>query len=142
MLPILGNNLDIPNAARQSGTGTVGRAIAISQSGGDVLCLESQSEIKRVRLPTKCATVLEWQLFLLLCVYAPQVCDNLITDPRHVKCDVAPVFYSVVVVVVFPVWLFWKFKMAHQLPPSVNCSLNDIDLTALKVRICNAWMRF
>lgn len=23
--------------------------------------------------------------------------------------------------------------MAHQMPPSVNCSLDDIDLTALKV---------
>ena len=33
--------------------------------------------------------------------------------------------------------LFWfrdtHYKMAHQVPPSVNCSLDDIDLTALKV---------
>lgn len=29
----------------------------------------------------------------------------------------------------------WRIKMAHNLAPSVNCSLDDIDLNALKVRI-------
>lgn len=28
-----------------------------------------------------------------------------------------------------------ELKMAHQMPPSVNCSLDEIDLTALKVRM-------
>lgn len=27
----------------------------------------------------------------------------------------------------------WRIKMAHNLAPSVNCSLDDIDLNALKV---------